>query len=132
VIVVDSSVWIDYFNGVDSAASERLDKLLGVEPLAVGDLILAEVLQGFRSDADFRTARELMTSLPVLEMLGQKLAIQSAENYRSLRARGVTVRRAVDVIIATCCIEHGLPLLFEDRDFVPFVRYLGLKEGSIT
>jgi predicted nucleic acid-binding protein len=131
VIVVDSSVWIDYFNGVDSTASERLDKLLGVEPLAVGDLILAEVLQGFRSDADYRTARELMTSLTVLEMLGQRLAIQSAENYRSLRARGVTVRRTVDVIIATCCIEHGLPLLFEDRDFAPFVRYLGLKESPV-
>jgi predicted nucleic acid-binding protein len=132
VIVVDSSVWIDYFNGVDSAGSERLDKLLGVEPLAVGDLILTEVLQGFRSDADYKTARELMTSLTVLEMLGQKMAIQSAENYRSLRARGVTVRRTVDVIIATCCIKHGLPLLFEDKDFVPFVRYLGLKEGIVT
>ena len=129
MIVVDSSVWIDYFNGIDSATSERLDKLLGVEPLAVGDLILTEVLQGFRSDADYKTARELMTSLTVLEMLGQKVAIQSAENYRSLRARGVTVRRTVDLIIATCCIEHGLPLLFEDKDFVPFVRHLGLKEG---
>jgi predicted nucleic acid-binding protein len=129
VIVVDSSVWIDYFNGVDSVAAERLDKLLGVEPLSVGDLILAEVLQGFRSDADYKTARELMTSLTVLEMLGQKVAIQSAENYRSLRARGITVRRTVDVIIATCCIENGLPLLFEDKDFAPFVRYLGLKKG---
>jgi predicted nucleic acid-binding protein len=129
VIVVDSSVWIDYFNGLDSAASDRLDKLLGVEPLAVGDVILTKVLQGFRSDADYRTARELMTSLTVVEMLGQKLAVQSADNYRSLRARGVTVRRTVDVIIATCCIEHGLPLLFEDKDFAPFVRYLGLKDG---
>jgi predicted nucleic acid-binding protein len=130
VILVDSSVWIDYFNGVDSAVTERLDKLLGVEPLAVGDLILTEVLQGFRSDTDYKTARELMTSLAVVEMLGQKLAIQSADNYRSLRARGVTVRRTVDVIIATCCIEHRLPLLFEDKDFIPFVRYLGLKDGS--
>jgi len=129
VIVVDSSVWIDYFNGVDSAASERLDTLLGAEPLAVGDLILTEVLQGFRSDADYRTAKELMTSLTVLEMLGQKVAIQSAENYRSLRSRGITVRRTVDTIIATYCIEHNLPLLFEDKDFVPFVRHLGLKEG---
>lgn len=128
MIVVDSSVWIDYFNGVESAATARLDQLLGVEPLAVGDLILAEVLQGFRSDADYSIARELMTSLTVLEMVGQKVAIQSVENYRSLRARGVTVRRTVDVIIATCCIELGLPLLFEDKDFVPFVSYLGLKE----
>jgi predicted nucleic acid-binding protein len=70
-----------------------------------------------------------MTSLTVLDMLGQKMAIQSAENYRSLRARGITVRRTVDVIIATYCIAHGLPLLFEDKDFVPFVRYLGLKVG---
>ena len=129
MIVVDSSVWIDYFNGVDSAASERLDALLGAEPLAVGDLILTEVLQGFRSDADYRTAKDLMTSLTVLEMLGQKVAIRSAENYRSLRSRGITVRRTVDVIIATYCIEHGLPLLFEDKDFVPFVRHLGLQEG---
>lgn len=129
MIVVDSSVWIDYFNGVDSTASERLDHLLGVEPLAVGDLILTEVLQGFRSDAHYKTAKDLMTSLTVLEMLGEKMAVQSAENYRSLRARGVTVRRTVDVIIATYCIQHELPLLFEDKDFVPFVRYLGLKEG---
>jgi predicted nucleic acid-binding protein len=129
VIVVDSSVWIDYFNGVDSVASERLDALLGVEPLAVGDLILTEVLQGFRSEAHYKTAKDLMTSLTVLDMLGQKMAIQSAENYRSLRARGITVRRTVDVIIATYCIAHGLPLLFEDKDFVPFVRYLGLKVG---
>lgn len=127
MIVVDSSVWIDYFNGVDSEASEKLDKLLGVEPLAVGDLILTEVLQGFRSDAHYRTAREVMTSLAVFDMLGQKMAIKSADNYRSLRARGITVRRTVDVIIATYCIEQDLPLLFEDKDFLPFVRNLGLR-----
>jgi predicted nucleic acid-binding protein len=127
VIVVDSSVWIDYFNGVDSAASEKLDTLLGVEPLAVGDLILTEVLQGFRSDAHYKAAREVMTSLTVFEMLGQKMAIKSADNYRSLRARGITVRRTVDVVIATYCIEHDLSLLFEDKDFLPFVRNLGLR-----
>jgi predicted nucleic acid-binding protein len=129
VIVVDSGVWIDYFNGVDSAVTERLDELLGVEFLAVGDLILTEVLQGFRSDAHFKKAKDLMTSLTMLEMLGQKLAIQSAENYRFLRARGITVRKTADVIIATCCIEQGLPLLFKDRDFAHFVRHLGLKDG---
>ena len=101
--------------------------LLGVEPLAVGDLILTEVLQGFRSDAHYRTAREVMTSLTVFDMLGQKMAIKSADNYRSLRARGITVRRTVDVIIATYCIEHDLPLLFEDKDFLPFVQNLGLR-----
>jgi predicted nucleic acid-binding protein len=127
VIVVDSSVWIDYFNGVDSKATEKLDALLGIEPLAVGDLILTEVLQGFRNDAHYRTAKELMTSLTVFELLGRKLAIKSADNYRTLRARGTTVRRTVDVIIATYCIEHELPLLFEDKDFIPFVRELGLR-----
>jgi len=129
VIVVDSSVWIDYFNGVETVPTGRLDGLLGVQPLAVGDLILAEVLQGFRSDAHYRAARELMTSLAVLEMLGEEMAIRSAENYRSLRARGVTVRKTVDVIIATYCIEHDLPLLFGDRDFLPFMQHLGLKAG---
>ena len=129
MIVVDSSVWIDYFNGVESVASQRLDALLGVEPLAVGDLILTEVLQGFRSDAHYRTARELLTSLTVLDMLGEQMAIRSAENYRALRERGITVRRTVDVVIATYCIEHDLPLLFEDKDFLPFVRHLGLREG---
>jgi predicted nucleic acid-binding protein len=127
VIVVDSSVWIDYFNGVDSKTTERLDALLGVEPLAVGDLILTEVLQGVRNDAHYKTAKELMTSLAVFELLGHKLAIKSADNYRALRARGITVRRTVDVIIATYCIEHEQPLLFEDKDFLPFVRELGLR-----
>lgn len=127
VIVVDSSVWIDYFNGVESKATEKLDALLGVEPLAVGDLILTEVLQGFRNEAHYRTAKDLMLSLTVFELLGRKLAIKSADNYRALRARGITVRRTVDVIIATYCIEHELPLLFDDKDFLPFVRELGLR-----
>jgi predicted nucleic acid-binding protein len=128
VIVVDSSVWIDYFNGTRTPATDRLDELLGVQPLAVGDLILAEVLQGFRSDADYKQAKELMTSMAVLNMLGEDVAIKSAENYRSLRARGITVRKTVDVIIATYCIEKSLPLLFDDKDFLPFVQHLGLKE----
>jgi predicted nucleic acid-binding protein len=127
VIVVDSSVWIDHFNGVDSTAAERLDALLGAEPVAVGDLILTEVLQGFRNEAHYKTAKELMLSLTVFEMLGQEMAVKSADNYRALRAKGVTVRRTVDVIIATYCIEHELPLLFEDKDFLPFVHNLGLR-----
>lgn len=127
MIVVDSSVWIDYFNGVRSAATRRLDGLLGTEMLAIGDLILTEVLQGFRSDADYRTATELMLSMTVFEMLGQQMAVKSADNYRALRARGITVRRTTDVVIATFCIEHELALLFEDKDFQPFVQHLGLK-----
>ncbi|MBK7975713.1 MAG: PIN domain nuclease [Deltaproteobacteria bacterium] len=127
MIVVDSGVWIDYFNGVPNVATDRLDALLGTEPLAVGDVILAEVLQGFRSDADFRTAKRLMSSLAVVEMLGETNAIRCAENDRALRKRGVTVRKTIDVFIATYCIESGWPLLFQDKDFVPFVRYLGLR-----
>ncbi len=127
MIVVDSSVWIDYFNGVDSPASERLDALLGTEPLAVGDLILTEVLQGFRNETNYKTAKELMLSLTVFDMLGEEMAIKSADNYRALRAKGITIRRTVDVIIATYCIQHELPLLFEDKDFLPFVQNLGLR-----
>jgi predicted nucleic acid-binding protein len=129
VIVVDSSVWIDYFNGTESAAAERLDGLLGLTRVAVGDIVLAEVLQGFRDDAQYKVAKQTMTSLPVLEMLGEAMAIRSAQNYRSLRERGITIRKTLDVVIATYCIEHSLPLLFEDKDFLPFVRYPGLKEG---
>lgn len=127
MIVVDSGVWIDYFNGTASQATDKLDALLGVEPLAVGDVILAEVLQGFRSDADYRTAKHLMTALTVVEMLGEARAIKCAENYRSLRKRGITVRKTIDVFIATYCIEAKCPLLFQDRDFLPFVEHMGLK-----
>jgi len=127
MIVVDSSVWIDYFNGEASASAERLDTLLGTEFVAVGDLILTEVLQGFRNQAHYKTAKQLMLSLTVFDMLGQEMAVKTADNYRALRAKGVTVRRTVDAIIATYCIEHELPLLFEDKDFLPFVQNLGLR-----
>lgn len=127
MIVVDSSVWIDYFNGTDSPYTDRLDALLGAEPLAIGDLILTEVLQGFRSDADYKTAKSLLASMPVLEMLGAKNAIKSAENYRALKKKGITIRKTADVIIATACIEAKVSLLFQDKDFRPFVDHLGLR-----
>jgi len=127
MILVDSSVWVDYFNGRITDETDCLDALLGTEPVAVGDLILAEVLQGFRSDADYAAAKELMMSLTVHELLGAALALKTADNYRALRKRGVTVRKTADTIIATFCIEHGIPLLYSDRDFDPFVKYLGLK-----
>ncbi len=127
MIVVDSSVWVDYFNGVATPASDRLDQALGHEPVAVGDVILTEVLQGFRHDRDYRTAKELLLSLTIVDMLGQVMAIKAAENFRSLRKRGVTVRKTVDIIIATCCIEKGLRLLYSDRDFEPCRKHLGLR-----
>jgi len=107
--------------------TETLDQLLGREPLAIGDLILTEVLQGFNEERDFNTARKVLTSLTVVDLGGQEIAIQAARNFRTLRKAGVTVRRTVDTIIATWCIENGHDLLHNDRDFEPFVRYLGLR-----
>jgi predicted nucleic acid-binding protein len=127
VILVDSSVWIDYFRGTATPEAEKLDVLLGMEPLATGDLILTEVLQGFGSDREFNQARKLLTSLVVVELGGQDIAIQAAKNFRTLRARGITVRKTIDTVIATRCIESGHTLLFSDRDFDPFVQYLGLR-----
>ena len=126
MILVDSSVWIDYFRGVSTPQSDMLDALLGNEPLAIGDLILVEVLQGFGSDRDFNQARKLLTSLAVVEMGGKDIVIQAARNFRALRALGVTVRKTIDTVIATRCIESRLPLLYSDRDFDPFVEHLGL------
>ena len=127
MILVDSSVWIDYFRGTNTPQTEKLDSLLGHEPIATGDLILTEVLQGFVSDRDFNQASKLMTSLVIVDLAGQTLAIQAAKNFRKLRALGVTVRKTIDTVIATRCIESGLPLLYSDRDFDPFVEHLGLR-----
>jgi predicted nucleic acid-binding protein len=127
LILVDSSVWIGYFRGDTTPAVDCLDNLLGQEPVAVGDLILLEVLQGFRLDRDYRRARKLLSSLDVYPLLGPELAIAAANNYRKLRKLGVTVRKSVDTIIATFCIENNATLLHQDRDFSPFSEHLGLK-----
>ena len=129
MILVDSSVWIDYFRGTATPQAEKLDSLLGTEPLATGDLILTEVLQGFVSDRDFNQAKELLTSLVIVNLAGQDIAIQAARNFRALRALGVTVRKTIDTVIATRCIESGLPLLYSDTDFDPFVEHLGLRSA---
>jgi predicted nucleic acid-binding protein len=129
VILVDSSVWIDYFRGTATPQAEKLESLLGTEPIATGDLILTEVLQGFVSDRDFNQARKLLTSLVVVDLAGQDIAIQAAKNFRALRALGVSVRKTIDTVIATRCIESGLPLLYSDRDFDPFVEHLGLRSA---
>lgn len=126
MILVDSSVWIDYFRGTDTPQTGKLDSLLGAEPIAIGDLTLTEVLQGFDSERDFNLARRLLTSLFVVDLGGRAIALQAATNFRTLRARGVTVRKKIDAIIATRCIESRLPLLYSDRDFNPFVEHLGL------
>jgi predicted nucleic acid-binding protein len=127
MFVVDSSVWIDFFNGVPTPQTDRLDDALSEELLAVGDIMLAEVLQGFRSDRHHRLARDLMLSLDVVNMLNTSLALKSADNYRKLRRKGATVRKTTDCIIATWCIENQLPLLHCDKDFQPFHDNLGLE-----
>ena len=128
MIVVDSSVWIDYFSGTTSKQTDTLDKILGQEPVAIGDLILTEVLQGFRQDKDYNTAKLLFDELTVFDMLGKNMAIKSAKNFRTLRKKGITIRKTADAIIASFCIDRKLPLLFSDKDFKPFVKHLGLTE----
>lgn len=127
MLLVDSSVWIQYFNGEVNPQTDYLDEILGVEPIGIGDLVLLEVLQGFRSDLGYDTAKSLLTNLTVFEMLGKDQAIRAAGNYRYLRKLGITVRKTIDTIIATFCISHGFPLLFTDRDFEPFVKHLNLQ-----
>ena len=129
MIFVDSSVWIAFFNGTRSAETNRLDNLLGLEPVGLGDLVLIEVLQGFRHDRDYNTARKLLTSLAVFELGGQDMAIKSADNFRFLRKKGVTVRKTIDVLIATFCIDKDLPLLHSDKDFEPFHLHLKLRNA---
>ena len=127
MIVVDSSVWIDFFTGKDTPGVETLDASLGEDVVAIGDLMLTEVLQGFRAESDYRKAKELLLSLTVLNMLDTDIALRSAENFRRLRKKGVTVRKTIDTIIATYCIENKLRLLHSDRDFQPFQEHLKLQ-----
>jgi len=130
VIVVDTRVWIDYFNGRDTPEVKVLDDALGIEAVAIGDLIALEILQGFKQDKDYKIAKELIGTLTIYDMLGGTAALKCAENYRVLRKKGITIRKTADVIIASFCIENDFPLLFADKDFQPFVKHLGLKSAS--
>ncbi len=127
MILVDSSVWIGYFNGTITPQTDWLDSALGKEIIIVGDLVLTEVLQGFKNDRDFHTAKELFSHFQFMEMLGRDLAVKSAENYRILRKKGVTVRKTIDVMLGTFCIFNNLSLLHDDQDFIPLVRHMKLK-----
>ena len=127
MILVDSSVWIDYFNGKVTDKTNWLDSAIGDKEIIVGDIILTEVLQGFQNDNDFRTAQNLLLDFQFMEMVGQELAIKSAMNYRFLRKHGVTVRKTIDVMIGTFCIHYRFSLLHDDRDFEPMEKHLKLK-----
>ena len=128
MVLVDSSVWIDYFSTDRSTPqTEHLEQLVSTTPIVVGDLILAEVLQGFRNDNDYKTARSLLENFEMATISSVEIAIKSADNYRLLRKKGLTVRKTIDCLIATYCIENKISLLHSDRDFDAFVKHLGLK-----
>ncbi|GAA4339411.1 PIN domain nuclease [Variovorax defluvii] len=127
MILVDSSVWIDFFRGTATTPAEQLDRLLQSEPVAIGDLILAEVLRGFGNEREFNEARKLLVALDVVTLCGEAIAVEAAKNHRRLRALGVTVRKTIDTLIATWCIENDVMLLHNDRDFDAFETHLGLR-----
>jgi predicted nucleic acid-binding protein len=127
MVLVDTSVWVDFFNGVDTPEVNGLDELLGSARLLIGDLILAEILQGFTRDADYRKARNLLASVPYTDLVGHDVALAAADNYRTLRRRGITVRKTIDVIIGTFCIVNNHELLHSDRDFDAMEQALGLR-----
>ncbi len=127
MLLVDSTVWVDYFNGTENPLTDYLHQIADKTPILVGDLILAEVLQGFRDDADFEKARRALGRFMQVEMVNSELALQSARNYRLLRRKGITVRKTIDSLIATFCIESGHELLHNDSDFDGYEKYLGLN-----
>ena len=128
MILVDSSVWIDYFNGAETNETALLDEYLSSDTICIGDMILAEVLQGFRNDKEYKLAREMLSELPIYQMMTPDLALAGADNFRKLRKKGITIRKSVDNWIATFCIQNQIPLLFSDKDFNPYVEHLGLRK----
>lgn len=130
MILADTSVWIDYFNGARSRQTDLLDLALNDDTVVLGDVIYLEILQGFRSEKDYNAARTVLKALPLFDLLGAEMVAVCARNYRGLRRKGVTIRKTADVIIASFCIQHQLPLLYADRDFSPFEKHLGLKNAE--
>ena len=126
MIVADTSVWIDYVKGIDASHTNILDHELIYNRVVTGDIIIAEFLQGFKNDREYLIAKQIMDNLEYRDFLGKEIAIQAANNYRKLRKHGITVRKTIDVIIATFCIENRFPLIHNDRDFDPMEEILGL------
>jgi len=127
MVVVDTTVWIDYIHGLKTPYTNALDYELLHNQVITGDLLITEFLQGFRDDDDFEAAKKIMDSLIYCDMLGKDIALKSAMNFRLLRKNGITIRKTADIIIGTFCIEHELPLLHNDKDFEPMEKYLGLQ-----
>jgi predicted nucleic acid-binding protein len=127
MLIVNSTVWIDYFNRLENAQTDYLDQIADRTPILVGDLILAEVLLGFRDDSDFEEARRALSKYIQVKMVNPELALQSARNYRLLRRKGATVRKTIDSLIATCCIENEHDLLHNDNHFDGYEKHLKLS-----
>ena len=127
MILADTSVWIDYFNGTANENTDLLDIALDEGTVAMGDLIFLEILQGFREDKEFKRARRTLATLDQFELFGRHMVDKCADNYRCLRKKGITIRKTADLIIATFCIENNIQLLFSDRDYFPFVNFLSLE-----
>ena len=127
MILVDSTVWIDYFRSADTPQVALLDSYFGSTHLAIGDLIAVEVLQGVRDEREFKLVKKTLDAFDHVDLVGYELAVAASQNYRLLRDRGFMIRKTIDTLIATYCIVNGLTLLHSDRDFVPFVKHLGLK-----
>lgn len=127
MILVDTSVWIDYFNGIDAWQADALDHALTEETVLVGDIILAEILQGFDKESDYRKAKQALDPLECINLGGKELAIKAASNFRFLRSKGVTIRKTVDMLIGTWCIGTDIELLHNDKDFDQIADHLPLK-----
>lgn len=127
MILVDSSVWIDYFNGKISPQTDYLDAIVGKEVIIIADIVFIEVLQGFKNDSDYAKAKEMLELFPMVNILDKDVALKCIAMYRDLRQKGITIRKTIDIIIATYCIINNIALLQSDRDFIPFKDYMGLQ-----
>jgi predicted nucleic acid-binding protein len=132
VIVVDSTVWIDFLNGRDPSHVHRLRSLLGTSEIIIGDLILCEVLAGAGNEFEAVRVEALLRRFDIVPMAGDTVAVAAARNFRRLRAKGVTIRKTIDLLIGTWCIENRRPLLHNDRDFRPMAQHLGLVEVPVS
>jgi len=126
VILADTSIWIDFFNGKITTETNFLDNALAEGNVIIGDLIMLEILQGIRQDQDYKKTKKALETLEQFELFGNSMVFECANNFRKLRKKGLTIRKTAGLIIASFCIKNKIPLLFSDRDFMPFTEHLSL------
>ena len=129
MILADTSIWIDFFNGKITNETNFLDNSLSEGNVIIGDLIILEILQGIRHDKDYTKTKKALVTLEQFELFGNSMVFECANNFRTLRKKGLTIRKTADLIIASFCIKNRIPLLFSDRDFLPFIEHLGLTSA---